>query len=114
MNFDVAECVEVWGASAQACARTRKEMLAEMNPIDLRAGSVPPNVHYIDLTRYFCTESVCPPVAGNVLIYSDFNHISATYARTLSGMLEKAVLDGLEQTLHPVAMPQPGGTMPAH
>jgi hypothetical protein len=48
-------------------------------------------VRYIDLTRYFCDRELCPPVAGNVLIYSDLNHITATYARTLSGPLEEAV-----------------------
>jgi peptidoglycan/LPS O-acetylase OafA/YrhL len=115
MDFDVAECVEVWGASAQACTRARKEMLAETNPIELSPDVMPSNVHYIDLTRYFCTESVCPPVAGNVLIYSDLNHISATYARTLSAMLETAVMEALEQALRSAkAMPQPGETLSSH
>jgi hypothetical protein len=53
-------------------------------------------VHYIDLTRYFCDDERCPPVAGNVLIYSDLHHITATYARTLSGPLEEAVFAALK------------------
>jgi peptidoglycan/LPS O-acetylase OafA/YrhL len=112
MNFDVPECVEIWGASSQACSRPRKEMLADTNPIVLQAGALPPNVHFIDLTRYFCTDSVCPPTAGNVLMYSDRNHISATYSRTLSAMLENAVLEALQKE---TARTRPSaGTVSAH
>jgi len=94
MMFDVAECVAVFGPGAEACARPRKSMLADTDPIDA-VTNLPPNVRYIDLTRYFCDRELCPPVAGNVLIYSDLNHITATYARTLSGPLEEAVFAAL-------------------
>jgi peptidoglycan/LPS O-acetylase OafA/YrhL len=90
MMFDVAECVAVAGPDAAACARPRKSMLADRDPLEA-AKDLPPNVRYIDLNRYFCDEERCPPVAGNVLIYSDLNHITATYARTLSRPLEDAV-----------------------
>jgi hypothetical protein len=95
MMFDVAECVETEGADAASCSRPRAKLLTTPNPIET-AGTLPPNVHYIDLTRYFCTDDVCPPVAGNVLIYSDLNHITATYARTLSGPLEAAIVNALQ------------------
>jgi peptidoglycan/LPS O-acetylase OafA/YrhL len=94
MMFDVAECVEIAGADAAACSRPRKSMLADVNPIQ-RAKDLPSNVRYIDLSRYFCSAEICPPVAGNVLIYSDVHHITATYARTLSPALEEAVFSAL-------------------
>lgn len=94
MMFDVAECVETEGANAMACKRPRAQLLTTPNPVEA-AGTLPSNVHYIDLTRFFCTADVCPPVAGNVLIYSDLNHITATYARTLSAFLEEAIVDAL-------------------
>jgi hypothetical protein len=90
MMFDVAECIEVAGPGAAACFRPRKSMLADRDPIEA-ARDLPPNVRYIDLTQYFCDEVRCPPVAGNVLIYADQHHITATYARTLSKPLEDAV-----------------------
>ena len=95
MMFDVAECIEIAGADADACARPRKSMLADRDPIET-AGDLPPNVRYIDLSRYFCNDDTCPPVAGNVLIYSDQHHITATYARTLSPALEEAVFAALQ------------------
>jgi hypothetical protein len=69
-------------------------MLARVNPIET-ARDLPTNVHYIDLSRYFCEDEACPPVAGNVLIYSDKHHISATYARTLTAPLEQALFSAL-------------------
>jgi peptidoglycan/LPS O-acetylase OafA/YrhL len=94
MMFDVAECVEIAGADAPSCSRPRSSMLARVNPIE-NAGDLPANVHYIDLSRYFCDDEICPPVAGNVLIYSDKHHISATYARTLSAPLEEELFGAL-------------------
>ena len=90
MMFDVAECVETEGADSETCKRPRSQLLTTPNPIET-AGVLPPNVHYIDLTRFFCTAESCLPVVGNVLIYSDLNHITATYSRTLSSQLEEAV-----------------------
>jgi hypothetical protein len=43
-----------------------------------QSGGVP-----LDLTDHFCTPTVCPAVTGNVLIYWDNLHMTATYARTL-------------------------------
>ncbi|HET6619465.1 MAG TPA: acyltransferase family protein [Dongiaceae bacterium] len=97
MRFDVAECVEIAGADAAACSRPRKSMLADVNPIQ-RAKDLPSNVRYIDLSRFFCSDEICPPVAGNVLIYSDAHHITATYARTLGPALEEAVFSALLPT----------------
>jgi peptidoglycan/LPS O-acetylase OafA/YrhL len=44
-------------------------------------------VHVVDMTRYFCTATVCPAVIGGVTVYFDGTHMSATYARTLSPYL---------------------------
>jgi peptidoglycan/LPS O-acetylase OafA/YrhL len=45
------------------------------------------DVTVIDPTPWFCTASVCPVVVGNVLVYRDVSHITATYARLLAPWL---------------------------
>jgi len=40
-----------------------------------------PNVEIIDLTDYFCTAIICPPVKGGVALYWDTHHVSSTAAR---------------------------------
>lgn len=50
-----------------------------------------PRVRLVDLTDSFCLPDRCPAVIGNVLVYADDNHITPTYARTLSPTLGKAL-----------------------
>lgn len=46
----------------------------------------------VDLTRFLCTESRCPLVRGNVIVYRDgLSHLTGTYARTLAPYLVRAV-----------------------
>lgn len=41
----------------------------------------------VDLTPYLCSSSACPPILGDVLVYRDAHHITATFSRALSGVL---------------------------
>lgn len=43
---------------------------------------------YVDVWEKFCTEQECPVVVGNVLVYRDHNHVSATYVKTLTPFLQ--------------------------
>lgn len=45
---------------------------------------VPASTRFLDLSDLYCTRDQCPPAIGNVLVYLDDNHISATYARTMA------------------------------
>lgn len=45
----------------------------------------------ITTEAWFCKDEQCPSVIGNVLVYRDANHISNTYAMTLTGKLGDAV-----------------------
>lgn len=47
------------------------------------------NVAVIDPTKYFCQDGTCPAVIGGVVVYFDASHITATYAETLTPLLEK-------------------------
>lgn len=88
MRFDVAECVEVQGKDSERCQRPREKMLLPEDPARAAAAGVG-NVNLLDLSRFFCTERTCLAVAGNVMIYNDKHHISATYMRTLAPFLEQ-------------------------
>ena len=43
----------------------------------------------IDFTDLFCREGRCPAIIGNVFVYVDSHHITATYMRTLAPMLQE-------------------------
>ncbi|MEG3614555.1 acyltransferase family protein [Isoptericola haloaureus] len=89
-RFDgrVPDCVQDEGQLA--CTVARSEVLARRSPLETHAD-VPPNVHPVDLSGVVCTDDECPPVVGNVLVYRDDDHFTATYVRTLTPYLGEAL-----------------------
>jgi peptidoglycan/LPS O-acetylase OafA/YrhL len=53
-----------------------------------RAARRAPGSHLIDLTPEICPQNICRSVIGNALVYRDDNHLTATFARTLSSWIE--------------------------
>lgn len=85
-GFNVPDCVERHGADSPTCERKRSDVLADAEPW-LTLSAPPPHVHFADYSRLFCDPAMCQPVIGNVLVYFDSDHISATYARSLAPMV---------------------------
>jgi hypothetical protein len=48
-------------------------------------------VSVIDLTPFFCSDRMCLPVIGGVLVHKDTTHITQVYSRTLGPYLQRAV-----------------------
>ena len=42
-----------------------------------------------------CEPDTCQPVVGGVIVWADYNHLSATYVTTLAPYLEPALLDAV-------------------
>ncbi|GAB2519034.1 acyltransferase family protein [Microbacterium petrolearium] len=49
----------------------------------------------VDLRDLYCTQGRCPAVIGNVIVYRDTHHLTATYARSLA----RPLIDRLQQVL---------------
>lgn len=77
-----ADCVAKHYASPRACAVPRAEALKGRSIVN-QAAQLVPAVHIIDLTDRLCTDTICPAVIGNVLVYRDSNHLTDTFVRTL-------------------------------
>jgi hypothetical protein len=59
-------------------------------------ANVPGNVSFLDFTDYFCGVDVCPATVGNVLVYMDDNHVTATFLTTLSPIVDKQMSAALK------------------
>lgn len=63
---------------------------------DLRAAERVPGTRLIDVNHEICPSGLCRAVIGNVIVFRDNQHLTATYDRTLSPWVEpglkKAVL----------------------
>lgn len=87
--FSVPDCVERSGPAAPNCAVPHEPDRSQEDPLRVAAQEVG-GVAVVDLGSYFCRNDSCPPVIGNMLVYRD-NHLTATFARTLSGPLKRAL-----------------------
>jgi hypothetical protein len=88
MRFEASpvDCVAERGADPE-CGRARADVLGAPDPLTTTPG-LPDSLVPVDLTDAFCTADECPAVVGNVLVYRDDDHISATYVQTVTGFLE--------------------------
>lgn len=72
--------------SPDHCAMPRSEMLSDVNPAPSAIGDLT-NVRLLDLSDGVCGPELCRVVEGNVLVYHDSHHLTASYVSTLSAEL---------------------------
>lgn len=77
-------------ATAPATANDRCALPPDEVTVDdglRRAADADPNTTVVDLSRFYCTDDLCPVVVGGVIVYRDANHLTATYASTVAPYL---------------------------
>jgi peptidoglycan/LPS O-acetylase OafA/YrhL len=78
------------GGDAISCGIKRSDVLSDHNPtLDFVAQF--PLLKPLDMSDAVCRKDICRAVEGNVLIYRDAHHISATYMRTMTKELGRQV-----------------------
>nr|WP_281496722.1 acyltransferase family protein [Ornithinimicrobium sp. F0845] len=92
MAGNVPRCLED-GGDATSCGQARDAVLGPRYPV-AEDPARPENVVPVDLTDYLCTEQWCPAVIGNVLVYRDHSHLTATFARSLAPFLDEQLRVG--------------------
>jgi peptidoglycan/LPS O-acetylase OafA/YrhL len=93
-DHSVPDCVQTRPDDVAGCGVDRAEVYAPTPPwVDL--PDVPPNVSFVDIADAVCDTDRCPPVIGNVLVYMDDNHLTATYSTSMSDLLAGQVQAGL-------------------
>ncbi|MGQ4267655.1 acyltransferase family protein [Nocardiopsis changdeensis] len=99
-SYAGAECVaDNPDDPAGACSDPVGYSHAERHPAAVLAerGRLPANVSLVDLTGHVCPGGRCDAVVGNILVYWDHSHMTATYARTLVPALEEALVEATGQ-----------------
>lgn len=81
---DLLPCLETYGSAAPECSGPREGLLGPSALSEAVTGDL---YFPIDLSAGFCDDLECPAVVGNVLVYIDGFHITATYGRTLAPLL---------------------------
>jgi peptidoglycan/LPS O-acetylase OafA/YrhL len=89
-SFDVPECLAQNNLDQNLCTRPRDRIfLSSYAQLQELIGLA--NFKLLDLTDSICESDVCRPIVGNVLVYRDDGHMTATYAQTLTGALELSI-----------------------
>ncbi|AYF79093.1 acyltransferase [Nocardia yunnanensis] len=70
------------GGNRLDCGIKRADALSPENPAAAPAAAFP-NLHLIDPNNAVCEPAVCAVVEGNILVYHDEHHLTASYARSL-------------------------------
>ncbi|MEU3472427.1 acyltransferase family protein [Rhodococcus sp. NPDC006774] len=78
------------GGTAASCGIPRDEALDPVNPA-LASSFQLPGFSALDLSDAVCDDTVCRVEQGNVLIYRDEHHLTATYVRTLTTELGRQI-----------------------
>ncbi|WP_343599008.1 acyltransferase family protein [Mycobacterium sp.] len=84
-----ADCLAK-GGNAQSCGINRSAVLADHNPTLDFVGRFP-LLKPLDMSDAVCRPDICRAVEGNILVYHDAHHLSATYMRTMSGELGRQI-----------------------
>lgn len=83
----VPTCLSAHMDDASACAPNRSIAVND-NGIAAEAAAVQAGGgQYARLDQYFCTDTRCPVIVGNTMVFRDDNHITAEYAQLLSPVI---------------------------
>jgi len=80
--FQPADCLAK-GGDAVSCGIRRSQVLSDRNQTLDFTGQFPA-LKVLDMSDAVCRADECRAIEGNVLIYHDAHHISATYMRTMA------------------------------
>ncbi|MHA6780555.1 acyltransferase family protein [Pseudonocardia saturnea] len=93
-DFSPPDCIQQLGRGNPECGVSREAVYAPDPPYALLAD-VPPNVSFLDIADAVCDDALCPAERGNVLVYMDDNHLTATYGASMAPVLEEQVRGAL-------------------
>jgi hypothetical protein len=87
--FNPSDCLAK-GGDAISCGIKRSDVLVDRNPT-LDWVEQFPLLKPLDMSDAVCRPDICPAIEGNVLVYHDAHHLSATYMRTMTNELGRQV-----------------------
>ncbi|CAN5375859.1 SGNH hydrolase domain-containing protein [soil metagenome] len=58
-----------------------------------------PGTEFIDFNPWLCPEQKCPAVVGNVLVYRQGSHVTASYVETLAPVMRAALVPAVESAV---------------
>ena len=107
MTIDAPHCLTTPGNVPEDCFSERAEVLDVEDRPDplLLAAARTPGVFVMDMSDLICNSTRCPAVSGNLLIWRDRHHLTATFVRSLKTAVAEQLAAALE--IGPISVSQP-------
>jgi peptidoglycan/LPS O-acetylase OafA/YrhL len=93
--IDVPDCLSKYGQDTKKCTQPRQKVLMQ-DPVTVAAKGAK-GVVLADMTDAICARDRCEPIVGNVLVYRDGHHLTATYSASLAPFLDRFIEKALKQ-----------------
>ncbi|GAB3090774.1 acyltransferase family protein [Isoptericola nanjingensis] len=94
---EVYKCVAEYMDSLSSCAFSKEAGLDKSGtPAMLATADLLPSVDVVNMNDLVCTD-VCPPVIGDILAYRQGSHLSRTYVKSTTPILERRLTPVIEE-----------------
>ncbi|GAA3255207.1 acyltransferase family protein [Dactylosporangium siamense] len=84
----VPDCVAAHPAAVQQCALKVATAIYATRKTANEDAATKAGFTVIDPTPWFCTDTVCPVIIGNALVYRDGSHVTTSYIKLLTPLLQ--------------------------
>jgi len=92
MDFQVSDCVIKYGRTSVKCMVPAAKAIIADPPTVRAAKDTGGKVPVIDMNNFICGPKECAPVVGNILVYFDGRHLTASYSKSMTKYLEPRLL----------------------
>ncbi len=92
MGYTVPDCVATYGASSAKCDVPVAKAIVQDPPTVYATRDMAGKVKEIDMNDFICEQTRCRAVVGNVLVYFDGHHLTASYSETMAPYLKPRLL----------------------
>jgi peptidoglycan/LPS O-acetylase OafA/YrhL len=89
---DEPDCVAEHGRNSPQCAVPTAKAVTPDPPTVIASRDTGGKVKVINMNNFICGPQECKPVIGNVLVYLDGRHLTATFGQTLTKYLAPRLL----------------------
>jgi hypothetical protein len=89
---DVPTCVEKYPTDPAKCDVPTSKAVLQNSPVSEAAKLTGGKVSVVDANNLICGPTVCAPVVGNILVFSDRHHLTPSYSKSTAPYLEQELL----------------------
>ncbi|WP_022881552.1 acyltransferase family protein [Gryllotalpicola ginsengisoli] len=87
------DCLSGNLTDASACDLPLSAAASDKLEKSLKTAATAGSAEYLSPTPYLCNTADCPAIIGNVLVYRDGSHLTATFAKSLAPLFEARLSD---------------------